>query len=178
MKIAGPMPLDAFDLARRQARIEGQAPLAQLSRLADSLAAPEGELHYAIEGWVDPQGRHGARLELTADLALVCQRCGEILTWRLARKGDFRFVRTEAEVDDVPLDDDALDAVVTSGAIDVLAWIEDEAILSLPLVPRHAACRMQYKENELGSSGLAQRTAGAFASLASLRPKPGRAGPT
>jgi uncharacterized metal-binding protein YceD (DUF177 family) len=78
----------------------------------------------------------------------------------------------------VPLEDDALEAVVASGAIDVLAWIEDEAILSLPLVPRHAACRMRCEENELEPSGLAQSKAGAFAGLASLRPKPGRAGPT
>jgi uncharacterized protein len=171
------MPLDAFDLARRQARVEGQAPLAQLSRLADSLAAPEGALHYAIEGWVDAQGRLGARLELTADLALVCQRCGENLAWRLERSVDFLFVRTEAELDEVAIDDDGLEAVVASGAIDVLAWIEDEAILSLPLVPRHAACRTGYEEDER-LSGLEPSKAGAFAGLARWWPKPGRAGPS
>lgn len=138
------VPFDAFDLARRQGRLQGSVPLAWLTRLAGALAQCDGAVEYSIDAGIDERGRPGARLSLSADLRLVCQRCGAGMPWRLERTVDFRLVRSEAELDEVALDDDALEAIVAAGSSDAVAWIEDEAILSLPLVARHSNCRTRW----------------------------------
>jgi uncharacterized protein len=48
---------------------------------------------------------------------------------------DERADETEAR-----LDDDRIDVIVGSKAMDLLMLVEDEALLSLPLSPRHAVC--------------------------------------
>jgi uncharacterized protein len=63
------------------------------------------------------------------------------LTFDLNRTTRFRFVSSEQELNALPIEEEA-DAVIGSPAMDVFAWIEDEAILSLPLVPRHHECSL------------------------------------
>jgi uncharacterized protein len=135
------LTINSFDLARRKARIEGEFSIASLPRVASTLAGTEGALEYSVEGWVDAEGHPGGTLNLKANLPLICQRCGESMDWDLDRSARFRFVREEGELDQVPLDDDELDAVVGAEAMDAVAWIEDEVLLSMPLVPRHTECR-------------------------------------
>ena len=52
----------------------------------------------------------------------------------------FRFVATEEELNALPIEDDEIEMIVGSRSMSVYDWIEDEAILSLPLVPRHDEC--------------------------------------
>ena len=48
---------------------------------------------------------------------------------------------SEEELNALPLDDDdEAEAIVGGRSTDIAAWLEDEAILSLPLVPRHDDC--------------------------------------
>ena len=132
---------DVVELARQGQVIDGAVPVRELPRLAASVAQPTGTLVYRIVGRYDDRGRAGALLHLTGDLALACQRCGGPLTFHLERDAAFRFVANEEELNSVPLDDDdEAEAVVGGHSTDLAAWIEDEAILSLPLVPRHDDC--------------------------------------
>ena len=133
---------DVFELARQGQVIEGTFPVRDLPRLSASVAQPSGALGYRIVGRFDEQGRPGALLRLTGDLALTCQRCGAPLAFRLEREAAFRFVASEEELNALPLeDDDDAEAIVGGHNTDLAAWIEDEAILSLPLVPRHDDCQ-------------------------------------
>jgi uncharacterized protein len=137
--------IDVFELAHDRAMIEGSLPLATLPRLAAALARPEGELRYRIRGQEDEQGRPSARMDLQGDLMLECQRCSRPFSFRLEREAHFRFVDNEEELNALPIEDDEVDDIVGERRMDVSNWIEDEAILSLPLVPRHerddVACR-------------------------------------
>lgn len=133
------MTIDAFELARHSERSAGDIALAEMPRLAESLLDTVGSLHYTVQGWVDAEGP-GADLGLSGQLRLACQRCNTPLDFRLDRKTRFRFVRNEAELESLPLDDDEADAIVGSKSMNLRDWIEEEAILSLPLVPRHEQC--------------------------------------
>lgn len=162
--------IDAFEFARSQAHLEAEVPVAQLARLAESLFSTDGVLRYRIDGLIDDAGRPGAEMRLQANLSLVCQRCNEPLPFDLDRTTHFRFVRSEEELNALPVEDDEIDAVVGSRAMDVIAWIEDEAILSLPLVPRHLSCSMP---SELGGAEDPVQRANPFAELVALKHRNG-----
>lgn len=164
------MTIDAFELARNSRRIAGEIALPDLPRLAESLLDADGSLRYAVQGWIDADGP-GADLELSANLRLACQRCNTPLDYRLERKTRFRFVHNEAELEAQPLDDNEADAIVGSKSMDLRGWIEYEAILSLPLVPRHERCEIG---TTVGTEERDERDAGAgrqrpFAVLAALK---------
>jgi uncharacterized protein len=133
------MKIDAFELARNAERIAGEIALADMPRLSASLLETRGSLRYMVQGRVDADGP-GADLALGATLRLSCQRCNAPLDYTLDRTTRFRFVRSETELEAQPLDDDEADPIIASKAMDLRDWIEDEAILSLPLVPRHERC--------------------------------------
>jgi uncharacterized protein len=129
--------IDAFELARDRATTEGSFQLATLPRLAAALARPEGELRYQIRGQLDELGRPGACMTLEGNLLLECQRCSKPFSFRLEREAHFRFVDSEGELNALPIEDDEVDVIVGVRRMDVSTWIEDEAILSLPLIARH-----------------------------------------
>ena len=131
---------DAFRLARKHETLRGHATMRELPRLAESVLDPEAVLHYEIEGRIDDEGHPGATMQLSGILPLRCERCNQPLQFHLERRVPFRFVNDEQELNALPIEDDEVEEVVGSVAMALLPWIEDEAILSLPLVPRHADC--------------------------------------
>ena len=76
-------------------------------------------------------------LGLKGRLHLVCQRCLQDCAVDLAEKRRFILVSTEAEADDYPLEDEEQEPLVASHHFNLLETIEDEVLLSLPLIPKH-----------------------------------------
>lgn len=80
-------------------------------------------------------------LHLSVDtvLALACQRCLEPVDTPVSVDRWFRFVADEAtaEAEDEQSEEDLL---VLSRQFNLLALVEDEVLMALPLVPRHAQC--------------------------------------
>lgn len=132
--------IDSFELAQSGGHLEGEVAVAQLPRLADLVASTHGSVQYQISGLIDTDSFLAADLRLKARLQLICQRCNGPLEFKLDRTTRFRFVANEEELNALPIDDDENEAMVGSRSVNVRDWIEDEAILSLPLVPRHDAC--------------------------------------
>ncbi|HYM48762.1 MAG TPA: YceD family protein [Burkholderiaceae bacterium] len=159
--------IDSFEIARSRQRIEGEVAVARLPRLVEFLAAADGALRYRIDGVIDDQGHPAADLHLTGRLRLICQRCNAPFDFELDRTTRFRFVASEEELNVLPIEDDEIDAVVGSRTMNVHDWIEDEAILSLPLVPRHDECSPPLI---VGSDPDSVAAPNPFAVLAGLRP--------
>lgn len=132
--------VDTFELARSRMQLDGEVEVQRLPRLAESLTSADGALRYRIDGLIDDGGHPGADLHLAGRLQLACQRCNNALEFALDRTTRFRFVAREEELNALPIEDDEVDAVVGSRTLNLYDWIEEEAILSLPLVPRHADC--------------------------------------
>ena len=137
-----------------------------LPRLAQSVLDPSARVRYDVQGSVDEEGHPGAVMKLSARLALRCERCNEPLQFVLERDVPFRFVQDEQELNALPIEDDEVEEVVGSPVMDLLAWVEDEAILSLPLVPRHEDCAVPYAD---APAGVDTRRPNPFAALAKLR---------
>jgi uncharacterized protein len=126
-----------------------------------------------IETWMD--------LQITLEAPLECQRCLETVTLPLQIERAFVFAASE---DQAALWDEEReeDVLVSSRNFDLLALIEDEIVLALPLVPRHDTCprtlRTSVGEEELAAS-TPEEVKHPFAALAQLRKTPQTAsGPT
>lgn len=137
-------PIDVFDLSRTGAQWDGSVPLAALPRLRASLLAEAGgpatALRFACDSGPDSQGRPALRLQLHAVLPLRCDRCGAALHFALASHSSFYFVETEAQLAAIAIDDTPEEALLGSRHFDLAELIEDEAILQLPISPRHDRC--------------------------------------
>lgn len=124
--------LNALRLAAASAVVERDYRLAGFRRLADRLALPEGEVRVRLvfqsAGEV-PTGE----LWVRAEAMLACQRCLRPLHRPLESVSRFAFV--EREDAPVPVDHEAI--VGDPERIDLATLIEDELLLSLPLVATH-----------------------------------------
>jgi uncharacterized protein len=141
-----PQHLDLLSFSRDAARLVGEGVLADWPRLADeqfgdSLLA--GPVRWQLQGRTQVQSGAADQvwLDLKAELSLPmqCQRCLTPVLQTVQAERSFRFVADEATA--AALDDEAEeDILVLSRDFDALALVEDELILSLPLVPLHEVC--------------------------------------
>ncbi len=141
-----PQHLDVVSFARDGLRLQGEGALADWPRLAEEKfgdAHAAGQVQWLLQGRSVAQS--GAPDQLWLDLKaslmlpMQCQRClGPVLEAVQAERS-FLFVADEAAAQ--ALDDEVEDDVlVISRDFDATALVEDELILSLPLVPLHEVC--------------------------------------
>lgn len=144
-----PQHLDVVNFARDALSLQGEGVLADWPRLTQELFGtdlPPGPVFWQLQGrsvaqsggadqiWLDVKAR--------VDLPMQCQRCLTPVLESVQAQRSFRFVADEATA--AALDDEAEeDILVISRDFDALALIEDELILSLPLVPLHEVCPEQ-----------------------------------
>ena len=144
--------IDTLDFARKALEIHDTIAVSQFSRLADCLSTPDGALEYRLAGYVDADRKSGLKLDIRGKLMLICQRCLGPMPFDLEAHAKFLIVRDEASIPEAEDEDDAIDYLVAETQMSVMALIEDELLLSLPLAPKHdtAVCGMTDKLVESG----------------------------
>lgn len=120
-------------------------------------------------------GQHWLHLKAQSTFPMVCQRCLGPLDVPLEVERSFRFVADEATAE--ALDEDVEeDLLALSREFDLRELIEDELLMSLPVVPRHGECP-EHVPMEVVDEAFEAASAekpNPFAALASLRdPKAG-----
>jgi len=127
-------------LGKRQATISGELPLRKLTRLAELLHNPDGDAGGSVEaslrfeqrgdGWV------GVMLDYDTTVELTCQRCLEPFRERIAGRVDMVIAESDPPPAVAP---DGFELVeLDDGRLLPAQLIEDELIVSMPLVPKHA----------------------------------------
>jgi uncharacterized protein len=172
-----PRAIDLLALCRQDATLEGQWPLASLSRLAASLSAVPADAAaiWSATGSLRPVAGGDAEVWLhlhgSAQVPLQCQRCLQTLVEPLVVDRHLRFVRGEDEA--ARLDEDSEDDVLAlPPRLDLRELLEDELILSLPLVPRHEQCPKPLVPAGDDQAPDEKEVLHPFASLAALRSRP------
>ena len=175
-KTYDPRHLDVKAFAQAQAQLQGQSELADWPRLAgEQLSGVDvtDPVRWRLRGQTRPVagGADEVWLELSADagLTLSCQRCLAPVLETVRAERSFRFVADEATAE--ALDDEAEeDILVLDRDFDALALVEDELILSLPLVPRHPVCPQPLPEQKSASPEASEEARPhPFAALAALK---------
>lgn len=160
-----PLVIDPRRFAREGRVLAGTLPVARLLRVHDLLVEVTGELTYRLDG---RQGERGqARLQLAVDgvLPLVCQRCLAAVDTDLAIDSLLELLPEGSAPTQDELENDDMDFLPVGDELDVLALIEDEILLALPVAPRHTACA-------LPAAAETDEKAHPFAALAAWKVKP------
>jgi uncharacterized protein len=174
--------LDVRAFARNAGHLGGTMPLAALARVAADCVAggPEVPVSWSAQGQV--RGGNGVpgvpwlHLQVSAELPLVCQRCLEPVHTPVAVDQWFRFVPDEETAEQQ--DDDAQeDLLVESAEFDLLALVEDELVLAMPLIASHATCPTppRLSVQDPGFDTAVDDRPQPFAALAGLRAGKGKA---
>ncbi|HNQ03750.1 MAG TPA: DUF177 domain-containing protein [Thiobacillaceae bacterium] len=107
-----------------------------LPRLTEVLPRAGAGLRYRLSGCVQA-GRPALRLEVSVILHLTCQRCLEVYDETMTLDRFYPIARDEAELARWERDEPLLDALVADPRLEVAELLEDEILLSVPMVPRH-----------------------------------------
>ena len=161
-----PEQIDLTALGTGERHWSGSVPRTWLTRLGEAveqLHDASASLTVSVEsGRTTLHGEAQARVELT------CERCLEPLTTTLAVAFDGAAVEALTATDNAAETSAEIEA--PKGRLDVRKLLEDELLLGLPVVPRHANEQCDGGQRHFGPEGEAlPRRPSPFAALARLR---------
>ena len=132
--------INSLAFARDAGSLQGELPIASLTRVLDMLVDSAGNLSYRVEGSLSSRNRPQLMLHLNGVLSVCCQRCLEGIDYPLEVRRVLEFVNEELTQEEI--EDDSKDFLPVQREFDVVELIEDEVILDLPSAPRHESCAL------------------------------------
>lgn len=123
-------------LGRRQARIAGEIEFERLTRFSELVHSEHGSVRVGFGFGQQTAGYTTVRLEYDASFELQCQRCLEPMEERVAREASFVIVGGDSIPAGIPEDHEPVE--LSGDRFQPAGFVEDELIMSLPLIPRHA----------------------------------------
>lgn len=134
--------VDGFEFCRLGQQLSGATPVGAFGRMTDEAADGNGEIRWSFAGGRHPKGSPQMVMRVEGAVNLICQRCLSPFAHPVGSETVLVLARDEAEADEVEelMDDESIDVIVGSNALDLLQLVEDEVLLSIPLSPRHEAC--------------------------------------
>jgi DUF177 domain-containing protein len=178
----GPFPdqIDTIKLFARNGILAADLPLVKLERLTDSLHDDSGIVSVNLLFGTDGNKNRVLSGTLDTVVKVLCQRCLQEMELELHCTLDLKICSNEQELRELPETEDGI--VMDDEGLNILDVIEDELILSLPLVPVHADVNCNAFLNALTQAetvvkGTDKNSAdesklSPFAALAALKDKP------
>lgn len=164
--------INPFRLADAKSVLQGVLCIKNMHRLCLSLANDSGNVDLTVKFDIDPQGIRLLHGHLKTEVTLQCQRCMEPMLYEII--GDFMagMVKSEAEAKELP---DVYEPILVDedGMLSIQDCIEDELIVSLPIVPLHdlQECKVKSPTIEIGSETVSGGDANPFKVIEILRSK-------
>lgn len=171
-----PLRINPLRLAEQGASIAGTVSLKDMQRLCDTLLPQRGEAQVVLHFTRDHDGVSTVDGKLRASVEMQCQRCLRPMTKMMDRSFRLALACGEREAARLQADYEVLE--LESEMIATRDLVEDELLLSVPLVPLHedpAACDVVMMEKLAGGSDAAgeptalRATSNPFAVLEKLR---------
>lgn len=160
--------VDSLKFAAEGRSVTGSMALSRMSRLADVLLNHTGRLDCVLSGFEERRFgavKLGLHLQVSGCLTLHCQRCLAEVAHECAVDSRLLLIPPGEVWPEDELEADDYDAVPADKALSVLALVEEEVLLALPIVPRHADCQLP---GDAGS-GVGNESRSPFAALAGLK---------
>ena len=133
-----PKQIDPWRVSEQGLSYTGVVELIDFPRLAPLLIRPQGQVSYAFRFSRDGLGRPLVAGHAQATLWQTCQRCSQPVA--VPVDSDFQLVVVEGLDEAAALSEEFDPLLADDAEIDLLDLLEDELLLSLPVVARHEAC--------------------------------------
>lgn len=145
--MSNPILIDPLKHAYEGRRLTGSMPVSQLGeRVLSGLFGSDGEVSYTLTGFADQRRRPSLRIELAAEVSVSCGRCLHSMPVKLVADSVVTLFISEEKLEAAVEEDEELDAIIAEPEFDVIALIEDEIIMGLPLSPLHDDCGTEHLE--------------------------------
>ena len=159
--------IDPWELAALGESLEGTIPLRRMPRLTSLLSSPEGQVNFRLQAGTDDHNIHFIAGHGKTRIEMICQRCMQPMTLPLVV--EFRLGLVHSQHEAVGLADEYEPLVAPPDGVSVPDLLEDELILTLPLVARHIDIRQcQSHGFALPDTAAPAETIKPFANLATL----------
>lgn len=132
-----PIKINPFELCDHGATVEGTIPIKQLTRLTELLADTQaGDISVQLAFNRDKHGQRIIQGQIGATVILTCQRCGNAMSY------DINLVPKLCPVTDdtsarLPAGFEPLLVADEEGWVLMADLVEEEVLLSLPMIPKH-----------------------------------------
>lgn len=130
-----PRYIDPRKFAQQGIEIEGQVALAELSRLAELLHSDKGHVEAALRFGIGEQRILFVAGDVSATVESVCQRCLEGVSIDIRCELNLAIQWEDSDIARLPSRFDPW--IVGEGQTDIYQIIEDDLLLSLPIVSYH-----------------------------------------
>ena len=144
-----PESFDPIVAAREAFAWSGDVAVSNFARLADLLVSQSGFVRVQLQAMFNVDQRPSMTIKLTAQLEQSCQRCLQPVTVLIHHEHKVAWVADVMELErlDAIEDNSEADAVEylpmpDSSRVSTLEFVEDELLLSLPIVPMHENCAL------------------------------------
>lgn len=124
--------------AKYQGQFLGEISLKNSANLADWVKDCS-TICFELNGIVDEYQQKRLSGKISAELILECQRCLEPLPYPMNQSFDYVLIKNIAQENNITDDSETL---ICEDYLDVAWFIEEEFLLSLPMVAKHQNCSM------------------------------------
>ncbi|MGB6976162.1 MAG: YceD family protein [Gammaproteobacteria bacterium] len=138
-----PKEIEPIRLADRGAVLQGSLSFQEMPRLLEVIVNTVGEIYIFLNFAKDEQGIRSICGKIQTTLALTCQRCLQPVAYPVDVAVRVWPVASESEIAEMPENYDPL--LVTAEPMRLTEIIEEEILLSLPIVAKHATGKCPVK---------------------------------
>ena len=130
-----PVFFNPLVLVEQQGSLDGQLEVKDMKRLAEIIQDDSGTIDYHLQLGRDEFEFPYIKGYFKTTLKLVCQRCLNPFDLRLRSEMSIGMALSEEEIERLPRHYEPL--LLTTEQVSLLTLIEDEVLLSVPMVPVH-----------------------------------------
>ncbi|MBP2844338.1 23S rRNA accumulation protein YceD [Dickeya oryzae] len=171
-KVKLPLTLDAVRTAQKRLDYVGVYTAEQVMRVAESVVSVDSDVNATLSFNIDSQRLAVIDGQADVTVTLLCQRCGRTFEHQVHTTFCFSPVISDEQAEALP---EAYEPIEVNefGEVDLLAMVEDELILSLPIAPVHDSehCEVSEADMVFGQLPAEAEKPNPFAVLASLKRK-------
>lgn len=167
-----PLTIDPVKTAQKRLDYIGIYPRHLAARVTESVASVDSDIDATLLFNIDSQRLCVITVDAKVNVSLTCQRCGKPFEYSVHIKNKFSPVKNDTQAEALPEEYEPQE-LNEFGEVDLLAMVEDEIILSLPIAPVHEMkhCEVSEVDMVFGELPEEDEKPNPFAVLASLKKK-------
>ncbi len=144
-----PRQINVLQLAEQHVTLVGELPFSKMTRLAPSLISDSGVVVFELNFGIDEEGIRYIKGNITAELALECQRCLYPMKYTINDTLMLGVVLSNNQAHHLAKHYAPL--LVENEVQELLPIIEDELIVRLPIAASHSNtdCQLKLVEQEI-----------------------------